>query len=145
MAARFSPGNPNLRQGIDSVFGKGNPNLPASAAHLHTFKSLPAGASADRRTAWDAALKTAATGKLSDATKALERLTQGDAVEAAAWFNYGLCQAWSGNNTEALKALDRYVTSEPDEAQAAPLEVPAAPTQTELSLAPDAAPKATQS
>jgi tetratricopeptide (TPR) repeat protein len=119
LAARFAPASTNLREGINSVFGKDNPTLPAIAAQLHAFKKLPDSASAERRSAWEAALKTASTGKLTDAAAAFERLTQDGEVEPAAWYNYGLCAAWLGNNAAALEALDRYVASEPDEAQAA--------------------------
>src|SRR6516162_1644751 len=119
LAARFNPNNDNLRQGIHSVFGKDNPNLPACARQMYAFKTLPASAGPQRRAAWDAALKTASTGKLSDAVKAFEHLTQGDAVEAAAWYNLALSQAWSGNNQAAVSALESYVVSETDELQAA--------------------------
>ena len=119
LAARLDPANEKLRQGINTVFGKGNPNLPSSAVQIYAFKTLPASAGPERRAAWDAALKSAATGRLTDATKAFEQLTQGDAVEAAAWYNLGLCQAWLGANAAAVDALDRYVTLEADETQAA--------------------------
>jgi tetratricopeptide (TPR) repeat protein len=119
LAARFNPNNDNLRQGIHSVFGKDNPNLPACAREMYAFKTLPASAGPERRAAWDAALKTASTGKLSDAVKAFEQLTQDGAVEAAAWYNLALSQAWSGNNQAAVSALESYVASETDETQAA--------------------------
>jgi tetratricopeptide (TPR) repeat protein len=119
LAARFAPSNDSIRKGIATVFGKDNPNLPPSATQMYTFKPRPAAASAERQAAWDSALKTAATGKLVDATKAFEQLTQGDQVEAAAWFNLALCQAWSGNNATAVTGLDRYVALEPDETAAA--------------------------
>jgi Tfp pilus assembly protein PilF len=119
MAARFNPANESLRQGIHTVFGDENPNLPASARRSYTFKALPASASAERRTAWERALKSAATGKLPDALKAFEDLTQAVPEEPAAWFNLALCHAWIGQNTAALEALNQYVTLEADETQAA--------------------------
>ena len=119
LAARFNPANDNIRNGIRTVFSKDNPNLPASGWKDYRFKSLPATTTSERRAAWEGALKTAATGKLSDAVQAFEQLTQGDSVEAAAWFNLGLSQAWLGNNPAAVAALDKYVTQEADEAQAA--------------------------
>ncbi len=118
LALRCDPANENLRQGIANVFNKENPNLPASAVEAHTFKVLPASASADRRAAWDTALKTGGSPKLADAVKAFEQLTQGEHVEAAAWYNLGLCQAWTGNNSAGVAALDQYVQAETDEAQA---------------------------
>lgn len=119
LALKLQPSNDNLRQGLSTVFSKDNPNLPMSAWESHAFKPLGVNAAPKHRASWDGALKSAATGKLADATKAFEQLTQGDAVEPAAWFNLGLCHAWSGNNASALAALDQYVTLETDEAQAA--------------------------
>jgi tetratricopeptide (TPR) repeat protein len=119
LAAKYTPANDNLRQGIATVFGKDNPNLPASARQLYAFKTLPASAGPERRAAWDTALKSSATGKLSDAVKAFELLTQGGTVEAAAWYNLGLSLAWAGNNSAAVAALDQYVNAETDETQAA--------------------------
>ena len=119
LAARFAPGNDSLRKGLATVFGKDNPNLPPSATHMYTFKPRPAAASPERHSAWDNALKTAATGRITDAMKAFEQLTQSDANETAAWFNLGLCQAWAGNNAAAVTSLDHYVALETDETQAA--------------------------
>lgn len=119
MAARFNPANESLRQGIQTVFGQDNPNLPASARQAYTFKTLPAAASAERRAAWENALKSAATGKLADALSAYETLTQAEGAEPAAWYNLGLCHAWAGENAAALEALGQYVALEPDETQAA--------------------------
>ncbi|MBI3823474.1 MAG: tetratricopeptide repeat protein [Planctomycetes bacterium] len=119
LAARFNPANDQLRQGISHVFGDENPNLPKCASQPYTFKTLPASAGAERRAAWDTALKSSATGKLTDAVKAFEQLTQGDKVEAEAWYNLGLSQAWLGNNVAAVTALDQYVYAEPNESQAA--------------------------
>jgi tetratricopeptide (TPR) repeat protein len=119
LAARFNPANENLRQGITTVFGDENPNLPPCARQLGAFKTLPASAGPERRAAWDVALKSSATGKLSDAAKAFEQLTQGENVEAAAWYNLGLSQAWLGNNQAAVTAFDQYVYSESDETHAA--------------------------
>src|SRR5262249_21471438 len=52
------------------------------------------------------------------AVGAFEKLAQGDHAEPAAWYNLGLCQAWSGNNPAAVEALDRYVAAESNETQA---------------------------
>jgi tetratricopeptide (TPR) repeat protein len=118
LALKCSPGNDNLRKGIDTVFGKDNPNLPPSATQLYDFKSLPANASAERRAAWEAALKTVSANKLSDAVRGFEKLTASPDAEPAAWYNLALSHAWMGNHVPAVAALDRYVTMETDEAQA---------------------------
>jgi len=119
LAARFTPSNTSIRQGVESMFGKDNPSIPASAANLYAFKKLPAEASAERRAAWDTALKAPGTAKLSDAAKAFEALTQDAAAEPEAWYNLALCHAWSGDNAAALTALERYVSTEPNETEAA--------------------------
>jgi tetratricopeptide (TPR) repeat protein len=119
MAAKFNPADEQLRQGINTIFGKGNPNLPACAGQMYAFKTLSASAPVERRAAWDQALQTSRTGRLSDAVRAFEKLTHSEQAEPEAWFNLALCQAWSGNNPAAVAALDRYVTAETDETQAA--------------------------
>jgi tetratricopeptide (TPR) repeat protein len=119
MAARFNPANDNLRQGITTVFGPDNPNLPNSARQTYTFKGLSESASAERRTAWESALKSSGTGRLADAIKAFEQLTQVEADEPAAWYNLAVCHAWAGENAPAIEALNQYVALEPDETQAA--------------------------
>ena len=92
---------------------------PPVPANCMRSKSSPAAAGPERRTAWDQALKSSGSGKLTDAVKAFEILTQGTQVEAEAWYNLGLTYAWLGNHPAAVAALDQYVYSEPDETQAA--------------------------
>jgi tetratricopeptide (TPR) repeat protein len=118
LSFRASP-NADLKKGIDDVFGAGNANLPAAARAKYVYKPLAAGASADRRAAWDKALSSAGTGKLADAVRAYEQLTQDDPNDTAAWYNLAISQAWLGNNPAAVEALDRYVALEPDEQEAA--------------------------
>jgi tetratricopeptide (TPR) repeat protein len=118
LAARFNPADEQLRHGINTIFSKENPNLPASAAHTYAFKSLPASATPESRAAWEQTLRTSVTGRLSDAVRVFEKLAQSEQPEPAAWYNLGLCQAWSGNNPAAVAALDRYVAAEFDETQA---------------------------
>lgn len=119
LALKFNPANDSIRQGIATVFGKENPNLPAPATREYRYKALPEGASGERHTVWDTALKSAGTGRLTDAIKAFETLTQGEGAEPAAWFNLGLSHAWAGNNAAGLQALDEYVAKETEETQAA--------------------------
>jgi tetratricopeptide (TPR) repeat protein len=119
LSLRADPGQAELAKGIDTVFGAGNPNLPESAKRKYAYKSLPAGAPAERRAAWDRALSSAATGKLSDAAHAFAELTKSDAQDAAASYNLGLTLAWQGNNRAALEALNAYMNLETDENEAA--------------------------
>jgi tetratricopeptide (TPR) repeat protein len=107
-----------LHQGIQQVFGPENPNLPPSAKKEYRFKSLPASSSPEKRQAWEAALSSAATGRLSNAAPAFAQLTQQDSQDAAAWYNLALSHAWMGDNAGAVEALDRYVGLETDDAQA---------------------------
>ncbi|MBI2807751.1 MAG: tetratricopeptide repeat protein [Planctomycetes bacterium] len=119
MAMRLDPANDSIRQGIDRVFGPENPNLPVCARQAYSFKPLPPGASAEMRTAWGQALSTGRSAKLSEAITAFERLTQQPRVAPAAWYNLGLGYAWAGDNPAAVRALDQFVYTEPDEIQAA--------------------------
>src|SRR5262249_36694499 len=69
MALRSHP-VPELRQGMDTVFGDKNPNLPLAARGDYKLKPLPASAASERRTAWEQGLSQAATSKLGDAVTA---------------------------------------------------------------------------
>jgi tetratricopeptide (TPR) repeat protein len=117
MAARFQPANEELRKGFENLFGDQS-RLPPAARREYTFQSLPASAGEARRQAWDRALASAATGKLTDAAAAFEQVTQDDSENAAAWYNLGLVRAWLGDNHRAIEALDQYVAREPDEKRA---------------------------
>jgi tetratricopeptide (TPR) repeat protein len=109
--------NEEVRKAIEMLFGTDS-RLPASVRIAYTFLSPSPGSSSERRHTWDQALAGAATGKLSDAARAFEQLTNADANDAAAWYNLGLVRAWLGNNREAIDALDHYVSLEPNENQA---------------------------
>jgi tetratricopeptide (TPR) repeat protein len=117
LAQKHSPADANLRKGIAQVFGAGNPNLPKAVWRKYEFKSLASSAPPERKTAWQQALATAASGKLVHAEQAFAQLA--DDTDAAAWYNLGLTRAWLGRNADALDAFDRYVELESDEAEAA--------------------------
>jgi tetratricopeptide (TPR) repeat protein len=119
LAVRLQPGNDKVRQGIATVFGPSNANLPAIAKEAYSYKPLPAAAAAERRGAWEKALSTAHTGKLGDAARAFGQLTRDDPQDAAAWYNLGLTQAWLGNNRDAVAALEEYVARAAEEEQGA--------------------------
>jgi tetratricopeptide (TPR) repeat protein len=118
IAVRLDPGAENSRKGLEEVFGPKSP-MPATARRDYKFLSPAAGAPAQRRAAWQSALQTAATGKLTDARQAFEHLTTADETDAPAWYNLGLTRAWLGDNAGAVEALDRYVALESDESAAA--------------------------
>jgi tetratricopeptide (TPR) repeat protein len=117
LALRHQPGSQELRQHFDHLMGDQSP-LPACARQEYRFQSLPADAPEARKQAWNKALSSAATGKLSDAAAAFEGLTREDDGNAAAWYNLGLVRAWLGDNRRAIEALDQYVTLESDDERA---------------------------
>jgi tetratricopeptide (TPR) repeat protein len=50
--------------------------------------------------------------ELDAAAELFDRLTILDPLDAAAWFNKGLCLAWAGENAVSLACLDRVITLE---------------------------------
>jgi tetratricopeptide (TPR) repeat protein len=114
ISLRCLPNQPELQQNLDNIFGPTS-RLPASARQEYRFKSPAPTLSGERRRAWDQALATAGSPRLSDAARAFDALTQQDAEDAAAWYNLGLARAWLGDNPGAVQALDRYVGLEADE------------------------------
>ena len=126
MAARFAmrtclhmrPSDDELAKKFQEIFGDQS-HVPLPARREYVFRSPGGSAVQERRRAWDTALKGTATGRLTDAFHAFEKLTAADPEDAAAWYNLGLCLGWLGDNRRALEALDRYVTLETDESQAA--------------------------
>jgi tetratricopeptide (TPR) repeat protein len=114
---RRQPANAELREGFENLFGE-NSRLPEAARREYRYLGATANAPADRKAAWDEALGRAATGRLSDAAKAFESLTQQDAGDAPAWFNLGLTKAWLGDNRGAVEAVERYIPLEADEGRA---------------------------
>src|SRR5262249_28007677 len=109
----LSPTNPETRQVFEAVFGPDS-RLPESARKAYSFRPAPAGLQAN----WKGALDAAATGRLTAAVSAFDRLTQEDANDAAAWFNLGLARAWLGDNPKAVEDLTRSMDLDADEARA---------------------------
>lgn len=115
--ARLSPGEEEVQQTFDSVFGAES-RLPASARKPYALRKPPGGTAGPRRQAWDRAIAPAAP-RLSELARAFEELTQQEPGDGPAWFNLGLARAWLGDNTAALLALEQYLEREADEAAAA--------------------------
>jgi tetratricopeptide (TPR) repeat protein len=107
-----------VRQALEQLFGD-NSHYPLSARRDYTLRSLPAEAPEEKRSAWECGVAGAATGRLTDAAGAYEKLTQADGADRLAWYNLAVLKAWLGDNKAALEALDRYVTLEQDVPQAA--------------------------
>jgi tetratricopeptide (TPR) repeat protein len=115
LVVRYTPDD-ELRKTYDALFGPEG-RLPAAARRDYTFLS-PKSPAAERRAAWDRALRAGDTPRLGDLVRLFEPLTKEDASDAAAWFNLGLARAWLGDNRAALEALERYVELEADEGAA---------------------------
>ncbi len=105
-AAHFAPTDPELRAQFESEFGPDGP-YPAAAYKKYSFrptaKPVP---------------ESAATGKLSDARKAFENLTQVTPDDPAAWFDLGLVLAWIGEQPKAVAALVKSIELETDDYRA---------------------------
>ncbi|MBN9122490.1 MAG: tetratricopeptide repeat protein [Planctomycetes bacterium] len=105
-AAHFAPADAELRAQLDGEFGPEGP-YPAAVRKKYAFrptaKPVP---------------EAAATGKLSDARKAFEQLTQVTPDDPAAWFDLGLVLAWLGEQPKAVAALVKSIELETDDYRA---------------------------
>ena len=100
------PGDAELREQFDSQFGHLS-RLPSCARKAYSFRPTAKPVSTE-----------AATGKLSDARKAFETLTQQTPDDPAAWFNLGVVLAWVGEQPKAIEALYKSVDLETDDHRA---------------------------
>lgn len=105
-AAHFSPSDAELRAQLEGEYSAEGP-YPAAAYKKYalrpTAKPVP---------------ETAATGKLSDARKAYDQLTQVTADDPAAWFNLGVVLSWLGEQPKAVAALSKSIELETDDHRA---------------------------
>ncbi len=104
-AVHFANGDHELRQQFEGVFGPDS-RLPEAARKAYSFRPTAKPVAA------------AATGKLSDARRAFEALTQQVPDDPAAWFNLGLTRAWLGEQPAAVDALNTSVEKDWDDARA---------------------------
>lgn len=109
-ARHLSPESQELRDAFENVFGPES-RLPESARREYQFR--PA---ADSR--WKSAFENAATGRLTDALKAMESIAQAEPNDSAAQFNLAIVRAWLGDNARAVEALEKSIANEIDEAKA---------------------------
>ena len=105
-AAHFQPGDPDIRAQLDGEFGPEG-QLPEPARKKYVFRPTAKSVSTDL-----------ATGKLSDARKAFEELTQITPDDPAAWFNLGIVLAWMGEQPRAVEALAKSIDQETDDHRA---------------------------
>src|SRR5262245_55781782 len=118
MAVNCDPVQPELRKGLDEVFGKES-KFPETARKDYTFLGPGEKSDGQRRQTWDRVLQERQNLRLSEAVGTFSQLTQEVHEDGAAWYNLGLCYAWLGDHPPALEALDRYVALETDESRAA--------------------------
>jgi tetratricopeptide (TPR) repeat protein len=111
-ATNLTPGNADLRQAFDSLFGEKS-RLPEAARKEYTLL-----ASASHADDWKRLVGDAATGRLGDARTAFRTWTQQHPEDPAGWFDLGLLQAWQGENPAAVEALAAYVEREANDARA---------------------------
>lgn len=102
----FQPSDPELRAQYESLFGDES-RLPACARKKYAFRPTAKPVAVD-----------AATGRLGDARKAFEALTQQTPDDPAAWFNLGVVLAWLGEQPKAVEALGKSVDLETDDRRA---------------------------
>jgi len=114
MALHLVPQDQELRGSFDEIFGPKS-HLPAAARREYKLRPLEASTDAGEQGDYAQALAAATTGKLSDAAKAFQATVERSGPRTAAWFNLGLTLAWLGQNREAIEALDRSITLEPDD------------------------------
>ncbi len=94
MVVHCQPSAEEPRQLFDQLFGEAS-RLPAAARREYTLAPVPA-AAGDRRAAWDRALHSADSPRLSELARAFDELTKQDAADAPAWFNLGLASRMDG-------------------------------------------------
>jgi tetratricopeptide (TPR) repeat protein len=109
----LDPQNAELKDAVGSIFGP-----ESRVADVARREYLLQGREPNRPEAWKQAVFSAQAGRLGEAQKAFEALSQGPKVDPLAWYNIGLLSAWMGENKPALEALDHYVERERDEAKA---------------------------
>jgi tetratricopeptide (TPR) repeat protein len=105
-AVHFQPAEAELRAHLDAEFGEESP-LPLVVRKKYVFRPTAKPLSPEL-----------ATGRLSDARKAFEQLTQLTPGDPGAWFNLGLVLAWLGEQPKAVEALLTSIELETDDHRA---------------------------
>ncbi|MBX6312109.1 MAG: hypothetical protein IRY99_04200 [Isosphaeraceae bacterium] len=103
-ALRLKPGDPAASQAL--AYWATAHDLPAAARATYRFRTPR---DERRRARWDARFHDRDMGDLEVAAAAFADLAKIDPEDAPAWFNWGLCLAWQGQNASAISALDRAV------------------------------------
>jgi tetratricopeptide (TPR) repeat protein len=101
-ALRLDPESAAARQALETL--RSAPDLPLAARREYRFRKPT---SAAQRSRWDSVLRDGPSAELNEAADVFRRLTLLDPSDADAWFNQGLCLAWSGRDREAIDCLDQ--------------------------------------
>ncbi|MCS6865032.1 MAG: tetratricopeptide repeat protein [Gemmataceae bacterium] len=102
----FLPAEAELRREFEEEFGPNGP-YPEAARKKYTLRPTA-----------QPIPETAVTGRLSDAKKAYDELTQRTPDDPAAWFNLGVVRAWLSELPEAVAALVKSIELETDDYRA---------------------------
>lgn len=104
-AVHFSPGDPEMREQYDSMFGP-DARMPECVKKRYTFRPTAK------------PVTVSETGRFSEAKAGFQELTRQVPTDPAAWFNLGLVLAWTGEQGPAIEALNKSVELEYDDAKA---------------------------
>lgn len=105
-AVNAQPADQELRQQFEAMFGPDS-RLPQPACKPYAFRPATRALPADTNVS-----------KFSEAKKAYELLTKQVPDDPAAWFNFGLVQAWLGEQPQAVAALNKSLELEVDDYRA---------------------------
>jgi len=109
-ATLVSPNTPELRQAFEASFNQDS-KLPKAARQSYTLREPPG----DKSVRWQMATEAVATGKLSQALRALGDIAIANPGQSVAQFNLGLIRAWVGDNAKAIEAIQKSIDLESDE------------------------------
>ena len=84
-------------------------DLPLAARTTYRFHQP---GDSGRRAAWDKRLRGSNAEDLAAMAELFGRLAAEEPADPAAWYNRALCLAWSGDNLEAIAALEHVVSLE---------------------------------
>ncbi len=102
-----SPNSVVARQALSTL--ESAADLPLAARTAYRFRQPT---NSDRRAAWDNRLRGSNAEDLAAMADLFGRLAAEGPADPAAWYNRALCLAWSGDNLEAIAALDHVVSLE---------------------------------
>ncbi len=106
-ALRVEPNSVVARQALSTL--ESAADLPLAARTTYRFRQP---SDSRRRTAWDKRLLGSNAEDLAAMAELFGRLAAEGLPDPAAWYNRALCLAWSGDNLQAIAALEHVVSLE---------------------------------